>query len=503
MIRLRVPGARRRYAHPGHASHPAPAALTPAPRRILAALLAVTLGALLAEPAPAAAQRDRPVEWRLAMNAKILCSGVFVQDRDPALHAREDLRAFPHFGWQEDFRYQVDRTRRAVTLSAPDARARTAEYNGTQGCTILPWEADDVFFEPVAVESRAPDPETTPWPTGDVLSDEPLPAHVDRTRLDAALDFAMDDTGRERPQNTRALVVVHDGRIVAERYASGWGPRTPQLSWSMGKSLTATLVGVLVQQGHFEVDDRAPVPEWSAPGDPRGEIRIADLLNMSSGLDFRNLGIGSERSLTRLNDHFYIYFEAPHVFRHAVTRTLEHEPGTVWRYRNSDPLTLGKIVRETVEARGERYHDFAWRHLFDRIGMRDVVLETDAWGNYMMTGYDYASARDWARLGLLHLWDGVWEDGERILPEGWADFVSTPAPAAEDGGYGGLWWLNRDGSYPSVPEDAYWAAGFMGQTTMVIPSRDVVLVRLGPSAGGSTGYLDEVAGRILAALEGG
>jgi CubicO group peptidase (beta-lactamase class C family) len=295
------------------------------------------------------------------------------------------------------------------------------------------------------------------------------------------------------------LVVVQDGRIVAERYREGWGPTTPQLSWSMGKSLTATLIGVLVHQGELAVEEPAPVPEWSAPGDPRGDIRIADLLHMSSGLDFRNLGLGREESLTRLNDHFYIYFEAPHVFRHAVTRLLEHEPGTVWRYRNSDPLTLGYLVRRAAQSRGERYHEFAWRHLFDRIGMRNVILETDAWGNYILTGYDYASARDWARLGLLHLNEGTWE-GERILPAEWADFVSTPAPASPDGGYGGLWWLNRGGAYPSVPADAYWAAGFMGQTTMVIPSRDLVVVRLGPSAGRFNPYFDEVMRRVLEAV---
>ncbi|MDX1646876.1 MAG: hypothetical protein R3304_07015, partial [Longimicrobiales bacterium] len=168
----------------------------------------------------------------------------------------------------------------------------------------------------------------------------------------------------------------------------------------------------------------------------------------------------------------------------------------------SDPLTLGKIVRETVEARGEDYHAFPWTGLFDRIGIKNAVLETDAWGNFILTGYDYLSARDWARFGLLHLNDGVWE-GERILPEGWADYVSTPAPANEDEAYGGLFWLNAGGDYDRIPRDAYWPSGFMGQSTVIIPSRDMVIVRLGPSPGGFAAYLNKVVGDILDAVEPG
>ena len=158
--------------------------------------------------------------------------------------------------------------------------------------------------------------------------------------------------------STRAIVVVYGGKIVGERYAPGWTKDTPQINWSSGKSITVALIGVLVQQGRLRLDDPAPVKEWQAPGDPRREIRIRDLLRMSSGLDFANLGLSGPASYTRENEHMRIYFDGLNVFEHAVNQPLEIPPNTQWRYRNSDPLILGKIIREIVEARGESYLTF-------------------------------------------------------------------------------------------------------------------------------------------------
>jgi CubicO group peptidase (beta-lactamase class C family) len=439
----------------------------------------------------------KPAEFALALNAKLLCSGIWVQGRDPELHAAADQRRFEHFAWADDFRYVVDERRRRVTMSAPGVPDRVAQHNGDQGCSILPRGADDVSFVPTEVGRAWPNAEAEPWPTGERLPDTSLPAEVDADALERALDYAM--ANHEHGQNTRAVVVVYDGRIIGERYAPGIPRDMPHLSWSQGKSITAALVGVLVQQGALSVDQRAPVEEWSAPDDPRRDITVADLLHMSSGLDFDNHGLGADNSLTTDNHHFRIYFDGIDVFRHAVSFPLAVEPNTRWRYLNSDPLTLGKIVRETVEARGESYHAFPWTALFDRIGIKNAVLETDAWGNFILTGFDYMSARDWARFGLLHLNDGVWE-GERILPEGWSERVSTPAPANADDEYGGLFWLNAGGRHARMPADAYWPAGFMGQTTVIIPSRDMVVVRLGPSPGGFDPYLNRIVGDVLDAV---
>jgi CubicO group peptidase (beta-lactamase class C family) len=466
---------------------------------IFTALFALTLQELGSPRQDA----DYSRESRAAIGAHHLCSGLWVVGRVYKRTAEEvlaqDIVPFQAFSWESDFKYEVDEKRRRVTVSGPGVPPRTAQYNGDQGCSILPRGVNDIYFKPVTVQRKSPAASTQPWPTGDAGATAPMPAGMDGAVVQAALDWGM----AQKEQNTRAIVLVYRGKIVGERYAPGWTKDTPQISWSQGKSITAALIGVLVRQGRLRVDDFAPVKEWQGKDDPRRQIRISDLLRMSSGLDFANLGLSGPASYTRENEHMRIYFDGLNVFEHAVNQPLEIPPNSKWRYRNSDPLTLGKIIRETVAARGpngiEAYLTFPQRALFDEIGARNFVLETDAWGNFIMTGYDYGSARDWARFGLLHLRDGVWQ-GKRILPEGWVEFISTSAPADSSRGYGGLFWLNRGGAWKGVPEDAFMCSGFMGQHTMVIRSRDAVVVRLGPSPRGSDRYLTELVNRLLAGL---
>jgi CubicO group peptidase (beta-lactamase class C family) len=449
-----------------------------------------------ARSVPQAFDQSYSLESRAAIGAHHLCSGLWVvgqvYNRSAEQILREDIAPFKDFSWDASFTYRVDPHAHTVTVSGPGFPARRAQFNGDQGCTILPRADTGVHFTPAAVARHVPGPEVTAWPTGDKDATSPMPAGVDRRAIDAALDWAM----AERQHNTRAIVVVYGGKIIGERYAPGWTKDTPQISWSEGKSITAALVGILVREGQLRPDDRAPVKEWSSPGDPRGRIRVRDLLHMSSGLDFKNLGLAGPEAFTRENKHMRVYFDGLNVFEHAVNNPLQVPPDTRWAYQNSDPLTLGKIVRENVEARGESYLTFPQRELFDPIGARHFVLETDAWGNFIMTGFDYGSARDWARFGLLHLRDGVWQ-GRRILPEGWVQFVSTPAPADKTRGYGGLFWLNRGGAWKGVPEDAFMANGHMGQFTMVIPSCDMVVVRMGPSPAHATEYFTELVSRLL------
>jgi CubicO group peptidase (beta-lactamase class C family) len=435
-------------------------------------------------------------ESRAAMIAHHIASGLWVvgrhYKRSPEEVLSQDIKPFHAFGWQDDFEYEIDWERQSVTVHAPGISPRTAVYNGDQGSTILPRGEEKVYFEPTTIPRKLPDAAGEPWPMGDTGAREPMPEGVN---IDGILDV-LESAFAQIEHNTRAIVVVYDGKIVGELYAPGWTKDTPQISWSQGKSITAALIGVLVQRGHFGLDDFAPVAEWEIEGDPRRQIRIRDLLRMSSGLDFANLGLSGPKTFVQENEHMRIYFDALDVFKHAVEQPPEFPPNTIWRYRNSDPLTLGKILRETVESQGDDYLTFPQSALFDRIGARNFVLETDAWGNFILTGYDYGSAWDWARFGLLHLWDGLW-NGEYILPEGWTEFVSTPAPADKSLGYGGLFWLNRGGRLSRVPKDAYWSAGFMGQITMIIPSRNVVFVRLGPSPADYMSYLNDIIGRIL------
>jgi CubicO group peptidase (beta-lactamase class C family) len=460
--------------------------------------LVIALALALTLPLAARAQdMAYSLESRAAIGAHHLCSGLWVVGRVTKRTAEEilaqDIKPFVDFSWDQGFTYTVDEKQRTVTVRSAGASvpARMAKFNGDQGCSILPRGETALHFKPIPVPRHLPDAETTAWPMGD--KDAMAPANAG---VEAALDWAF----AQKQHNTRAVVVVHKGQIAGERYAPGWTKDTPQISWSAGKSITAALVGIVIQQGAFTVDDPAPVKEWRAnKEDPRGQIRVRDLLRMSSGLDFANLGLAGPESYTRDNKHMRIYFDGLNVFDHAINQPTDLPPNTQYRYRNSDPLTLGRIVKETVEKRGENYLTFPQRALFDKIGARNFVLETDAWGNFIMTGFDYGAARDWARFGLLHLGDGLWQ-GQRILPEDWLEFISTPAPADKNKGYGGLWWLNRGGQWKGVPEDAIRASGHMGQYTMVIPSRDTVVVRLGPSPRGSDGYFAELVSRVLTAL---
>ncbi len=472
---------------------------------LTALLLAFTLPAAVeANPPGDAAQtalseeeaKRENLEFRAAIAAHHISSGLWVVGRKhvrtPEEVIAEDLAPFTFFGWQPDFQYEIDEARQLVTVTAPGAPPRSARYTGDQGSSILPRGEKDVFFTPVKIPSSLPDAASLAWPMGDRDAASPVPAGVDVEAVSAALDWAMD----QKEQNTRAFVVAYDGKIIGERYAPGWTADTPQISWSQGKSITATLIGILIQQGELELDQPAPLEEWQ--GDERKKIRIRDLLQMSSGLDFANLGFKGE-ALTRENEHMRVYFDAIDVLEHSVSQPAAVPPGTRYAYLNSDPLSLVKIIRNTVESRGEDYLSFPQRALFDRIGIRSAVLETDAWGNFILSGYDYLSARDWVRFGLLYLADGVWE-GERILPEGWTDFVATAAPADEKKNYGGMFWVNQAPTMERVPKDTYWSAGFMGQVTMVIPSRKLVVVRMGPSPGDNYPYLDETIHRILKAI---
>lgn len=439
-----------------------------------------------------------PVTLGLAGYTKVLCSAVFVSGRDPAEAFRNSGFFLMDPADRDDIAdYDVDREQQSVTMRMNDGTARTAKFYGDQGCVIHPVGYDGIFFRPVAVETSLPPAHTMPWPMGDVLSDEPLPMCVDEQTLQRAVDTAFSDPDAL----TGAFLVVYRGRIIAERYALGVDKDTQLENWSMGKSLTATLIGRLIQDGHFGLYDPAPIPEWHVEGDPRAAIRIADLLRMSSGLRFTGTNSPEVRAGRVYPDHMLVYTGAIDVFDFSTSRPLEFAPNTVGRYRNSDPLTLGRIVEQTVvEETNQLYLTYPQRELFDKIGIRKQVLEPDPYGNFIMTGYDYGTVRNWGRIGMLYLNDGVWQ-GERLLPEGFVEFVSTPAPAWDEPVYGGQFWINGAGEW-NLPRDAFFAAGGGGQKTFIVPSRDMVIVRLGHFRGAdpSEETLNDALGLLMEAV---
>jgi CubicO group peptidase (beta-lactamase class C family) len=407
----------------------------------------------------------------------VLCSAIFITGRDLATAADEDgLAVSPRDTRHAITDTVVDLERQAVRLTLRNGVTRTAKLIGDQGCVILPHGADSVYFAPVRVTAALPDPATQAWPMGNLLPDKPPPREIDAARLTAATAAAFDP-----PEAlTAAFVVAYKGQIIAERYGPGADFTTRLPGWSMGKSLTATLVGQLIHEGVYDLWGPAPVDEWQQPGDPRAAIRIADLLRMSSGIRFE------ASDSAGYPDHLYVYTGAIDAYQWAITRPLQWPPNTVGRYRNCDPLTLLYLIKQAAIARGEEYLSYPQRHLFDKLGIRRMVLETDPYGNFELTGYELGTGRDWLRLGLLYLNDGVWND-ERLLREGWVEFVRTPAPAWSEPRYGGLFWLNRTNAWP-VPADAYYMAGAGGQFTFIIPTHDLVVVRLGHAKGDDEGY---------------
>ena len=420
--------------------------------------------------------KGTPTENGLAGFAKILCSAVFVSGRDAREAAQNSAYFFMPRAEQADVTFDVDRKTSTVSASRAGL-TRQAKLHGDQGCIIENPDKPGIHFTPVAVRSALPDAARTPWPMGDAPATGPLHAGVDASLMNAALDAAFADPAGL----TQAFLVVHRGRIVAERYASGVTKDTQLESWSMGKSLTATLFALLVQDGTYRIDEPAPVPLWRRPGDPRGPITNRHLLQMSAGLKFvGNQEPGGSPQNTVL-DHYYIYTGGIDAFEYSITRPVEFPAGTDGRYRNSDPLTIGYLVKRAVEARKENYLTFPQRRLFDRIGIRRQVLETDPYGNFLLTGYDYGTARNWARIGMLYLQDGVWQ-GQRLLPAGWSKFVSSHAPAWKQPEYGGFFWLNGTGNW-NLPRETYLAAGAGGQNTWIVPSHDLVIVRMGHMRG--------------------
>ncbi len=444
------------------------------------------------------------LEHETAGFAKILCSAIFITGRGLKTAADEDgFFVAPRESRSKVVKTVVDEVAHEISLTLANGVTRSAKLFGDQGCVTLPRGAENVYFTPVRVASQKgavpisedenrDSPPDALWPMGDRLPDAPLPAEIDRAKLDSAVDAAF----KPAEALTAAFVVVYKGRLIAEGYQPGLDYRTRLPGWSMGKSITATLMGQLIQEGVYDLWQPAPVEEWRRPDDPRRAIRIADLLRRSSGLRVVAPQDPNFDPAQGYPDHLYVYTGAIDAYRWAITRPPQWPPNTVGRYRNSDPLTINYLVKKAVVARGEAYLSYPQWHLFDKLGIRRMVLETDPYGNFLLNGYELGPGRDWARLGLLYLQDGVW-NGERLLPAGWVDFVRTPAPAWSQPVYGGFFWLNRTHVWP-VPEDAFYMAGAGGQYTFIIPTHDLVVVRLGHYKGERAG--EEALRNALALL---
>ena len=407
------------------------------------------------------------------MAAKTVCSCVYVTGRTPESVKNKELQVFPGLSSATIITHNNDSTVEATVLW----RTSKAIFRKGLGCTLLAERSEEeVRSQLIQVASPAESEGSIPWPSGNVMKDSLL-SGVNYDQVNGALTEAITEENPEHPKNTHAVVVVYKNQLIGEKYADGFDKNSKLMGWSMTKSIANALVGILVMQGKLNVKDPAPVPEWA--NDDRHKILLHHLLQASSGLAW------SESYFSPTADFHQMFIKRDDKGSYAASKELAHEPGSFFQYSSGTTNLLSRIIRQTVG--DDAYHKFPYENLFYKIGMNSALMEPDASGTFVASSYSYATARDWARFGMLYANDGVW-NGERILPEGWVKYTVTPAPAADLGKYGAQWWLNAGEKnnpavrkYPDLPPDAYWADGFEEQFVMVIPSKDLVIVRLGVS----------------------
>ncbi|GAO43627.1 putative hydrolase [Flavihumibacter petaseus NBRC 106054] len=427
-------------------------------------------------------------------SAKMACSCTFLSGRPLSAVEKEELGTGP-LAWAT---LRLDSSDQSVTATVFGLAAKKAIYRKGLGCTLVNGIPESAIRAQAGNFSSAtlPPADSLPWPMGDRLSDT-FPEGIDRTRLMAAINTAFLEPDTTRLLRTRAVVIVYKGQLVGEQYAPGFDRHTPQLSWSMAKSVTSALVGKLVMEGKLQPDQPAPVPEWQSVKDGREAITLKNLLHQSSGLDF-------EENYAKSSDATNMLFREADMGGYTAGHALREKPGTRFYYSSGNSNIIAGIVRRTIG--DAAYHSYPADSLFYPAGIRSMVLEPDANGTYVGSSYAFANARDWARFGLLYANDGM-AGGHRLLPEGWVKATVTPAPAAPRGQYGYQFWLNAGPAgnsaarlYPQLPEDMYYADGYEGQYVIVIPSRQLVLVRLGQTNGDNFDLVAFVGG-VLGALK--
>jgi len=403
--------------------------------------------------------------------AKNLCSCMFVGGRTEKSVKEEELADSPlNLGT-----YTADEKDSSVTGTVAGLAKRKAIYRKGLGCTLINDMTEAELRAQHFVTAPPPpvNPDTIAWPMGNLIKDS-IPATVHRDLLQKAVQQAFEETNPKRKIGTRAVVVLYDGKLVAEQYAPGYDEHSKMLGWSMSKSITGTLIDLLVKEGKLKVDAPAPVPEWAQPTDARHAITLKNLLQQASGLDYEE---NYSKACTATN----MLFKRGDMGGYIGGLPLKDKPGTQFYYSSGNANLLSRIIRQTVGE--EAYHAFPATALFYKIGMYSTQPEPDASGTYVGSSYTYATARDWARFGLLYYNDGMW-NGERILPEGWVKQVRTPV-VSKDGPqeYGYQFWLgtldDKQQLQPGIPADVFYADGYNDQEVYIIPSKKLVIVRLG------------------------
>ncbi|RKS94906.1 hypothetical protein BC952_0541 [Flavobacterium limicola] len=393
-------------------------------------------------------------------SAKSIASGHFIDNRSQEMIEKGDN----DIDMIDLAKNKIEDAGKFAVASVYGLKERKAIYREGLGVTLINDDFD--VSKPYLVPKRTKLNNNLPFPYGNNEPKDTIFANVDYIKLNAAVANAFDAKG-ELKKRTRSLLVIYKDKIIAEKYDTGFNKNSKILGWSMTKSVTSAMFGILEKQRKFDIDDPAPIPEWA--NDSRKLITTSDLLHMNSGLQW-------VEDYTTISDVSKMLFQAPDMTRSQLEKPAEYKPNMRWNYSSGTTNLLSGILRKQFKTHQE-YLDFWYSALIDKIGMNSMVIETDMAGNYVGSSYGWATTRDWSKFGLLYLHNGNW-NGEQIFNEGWAKYTATPTNRSE-GRYGGHFWLNAGGSFRDVPRDMYYCSGFQGQMVAIIPSLDLVIVRMG------------------------
>lgn len=391
-----------------------------------------------------------------------MCSCVFVANIDEHKVKNEDL----NFDILSLATISVDYQNKSVTASVFGLQPKTAYYQGPTGCTLInEMKPEEAYRYKSAWQIKKYD-SLEHWfeyiDTVEYLSAE----QTNRLNIAVGEAFIEADTNRHL-KNTRAALVLYKGQLVAEQYAPGFTKDSRLMGWSMTKSLTASMLSLLVQEGKIDLSEPTGIPQWQ--NDERKNITWTQLLHMNSGLRWVEV-------YDKVSDAVLMLFNSDAIGEYAMQMPLEYKPDTYWQYSSGTTNILATRMRESFNSTDE-YVRYPYDNLFYKLGMYSMVIETDASGRFVGSSYGWATARDWAKFGQLYLQKGTWA-GDQLLDKNWVKFVQQPAPNA-NGNYGGHFWLNAGGRFPAVPKDLFSLDGFQGQKVFIIPSKNLVVVRLG------------------------
>jgi CubicO group peptidase (beta-lactamase class C family) len=393
-------------------------------------------------------------------SAKSIASGYFIDHRSQDMIEKSDN----DINMIDLAKNKIEVIGKFAAASVYGLKERKAIYREGLGATLINDDFD--VSKRYEVPKRTKINNNLPFPYGNSEPKDSVFSTVNYTKLNGAVADAFDKTG-EIKKRTRSVLVIYKDKIIAEKYDTGFDKNSKILGWSMTKSITGALFGILQKQRKYDIYKPTPIAEWQK--DQRKIITTNDLLHMNSGLAW-------EEKYDEICDATKMLFEAEDMTRVQLEKPAVFKPNTHWNYSSGTTNLLSGILRQQFKTHQE-YLDFWYSALIDKIGMNSMVVETDMAGNYVGSSYGWATTRDWSKFGLLYLHKGNW-NGEQILDESWVKYTVSPTNTS-NGRYGGHFWLNSSGYFPDVPRDMYYCSGFQGQIVAIIPSLDLVVVRMG------------------------